>query len=103
MEDIPRALQDRTEGRTRILDSRVTLGESSEGEPAVFITLVLSGPPEGEPTWPVDDLWALRRTVRAVVTEVDPELETPWYLRFESENPEVLEPEDAAEQIEAED
>jgi hypothetical protein len=99
IEKLPDALRDRTAGKTRVIAARTNVGEDSEGRPALFITLVLSDPP-GE-TWPVDDLWALRRDVQSIIAEVDPSLELPWFMTFEPENAEQQETDDTHEQVEA--
>src|SRR5205814_6579079 len=98
-EKLPAALRDRTAGDTRVVGARATVGEDSEGRSALFITLVLSAP-SGD-TWPVEDLWELRRNVRSVIAEVDPDLELPWFIVFEPESAEQLETDDTREQVDA--
>lgn len=98
VEKLPDALRDRTAGTTRVVSARVRLGADSEGCPALFVTLVLSDPP-GD-TWPVDDIWELRRSVQTVMSEVDPDIETPWFIVFEPENMEQQESDDMLEQFE---
>jgi hypothetical protein len=99
VERLPDALRDRTAGSTRVIAARVRDGEDSEGRPALFVTLVLSDP-QGD-TWPVDDLWELRRDVQSVISKVNPDLETPWFIAFEPEHAEQQEPDDTREQVEA--
>lgn len=99
VEKLPDALRDQTAGDTRVIGARATVGEDSEGRSALFITLVLSDP-TGD-TWPVDDLWELRRSVQSVIAEVDPALALPWFITFEPESAEQQETDDTSEQVDA--
>jgi hypothetical protein len=99
VEKLPDALRDRTAGATRVIEARAHVGEDSEGRTALFVTLVLSNP-AGD-TWPVDDLWELRRGVQSVIAEVDPDLDLPWFVTFEPENAEQQETDDTREQVDA--
>src|SRR5690242_14050801 len=99
-EQLPRALKDQNAGETWIKEVRVDVREDSSERSALFVVLVLSDPPHGAETWPVDDLWALRRIVREAMTELQPELpEMPWYVVFESKDHEVLDAGDTSEQL----
>jgi hypothetical protein len=100
VDKLPDALRDQRAGTTRVVSARARLGADSEGRTAIFVTLVLADP-EGE-TWPVDDLWELRRSVQAVINRVDPELDVPWFMEYEPESTEQLEPEDTQELLDAE-
>lgn len=90
------------EGETRVVDARARVTEDSEGAPAVHIELTLTTPPPGRETWPVEDIWALRRTVRDIMLELDPESTTAWFLTFLPEGREEFAPEDAEDEIELE-
>lgn len=91
-------LQQLESGTTRVLSARVKRGEDSEGEPALFLELTLTNPPPGEETWPIDDIWALRRQISDVVASVD-EITEPWFIRFYPEDPGELDPSDLDEQL----
>lgn len=90
-------------GQTRVSAVRTRNGQDPSGEPAVIVTLVLADPPAGLETWPVDDLWEIRRLVNDVVREVDPELEIPWLTSFEAEDPDELDPGDLEDEIQIQD
>lgn len=101
-ERLPDALQDQYSGKTRINGVRVDVREDSSERPALFVVLVLSDPPADAETWPVDDLWGLRRIVRDTMTELEPDLpEMPWYVVFESRDHEVLDAGDTDELLDA--
>jgi hypothetical protein len=78
VEELPNALRDRRAGRTTVSGVRVSFGDDSAGERAVYIELFLPEPPEGFDTWPVEDLWKLRRMVQRNLAD----LGTPWYVSF---------------------
>ena len=90
-------LKNRHAGKTEVRDARVRVQDDSSGEPALYIVLTLANPSRGQPTWPTDDLWALRREVRAIKNRVEDELEDtidlPWFVVFEPERPSELEDE----------
>jgi len=99
-EQLPRELTDQSAGKTRIEEVRVEVRQDSSERPALSIVLVLSDPPKGAETWPIDDLWALRRLVRDAMAETEAELNgMPWFVVFESKSHEPLDPEDTAEQL----
>ncbi|MBS1881626.1 MAG: hypothetical protein JSS97_01565 [Actinobacteria bacterium] len=106
-EKLPAALRNRRTGKTEIEDVRVEIREDASEREALFITLVLSGPPSGADTWPIDDLWALRRMTREVVNELERELETGmpirWAIEFEPEVPDEIDEDDASFQIDVDD
>lgn len=93
-EQLPEKLRDRYAGQTKVKDVKVEFREDSSEEPAVFLILVLSDPPAGAETWPIDDLWELRRITREVISnlkaQLEPNWEMPWFVSFEPENPELL-------------
>lgn len=68
--------------------------------------LVLSDPPSGHETWPIDDLWKLRRITREVIADIETKFEStwpgPWSVAFEPEHADVLDADDAGEVIELE-
>jgi hypothetical protein len=100
VERLPPALKDKSAGATIIKDVRVDVREDSSDRLALFIVLVLSDPPNGLETWPVDDLWALRREVRKAVAEKIPDLEMPWFIVFEPEHPDLLDEDDESLDVE---
>lgn len=91
LEQLPPALKDESAGKTIVRDVRVELREDSDGRAAAFVVLVLSDPPSDLEAWAVDDLWELRRKVREAIDRVTPELNLPWYVAFEPENPDLAE------------
>jgi hypothetical protein len=101
VEQLPSALRDQSAGATIIRDVRAEYREDSSHRLALFIVLVLSDPPSRIGTWPVDDLWELRRAVRRAVAERLPDLEMPWFVIFEPEHPDL--PDDADEALGIED
>jgi len=86
-------------GQTRVTAVRTRLGQDPSGDEAVIVKLVLADPPAGLETWPVDDLWEIRRLTNEVIRQVDPELETPWLISFEAEDPGELDPDDIADEV----
>jgi hypothetical protein len=91
------ALVGREVGDTRILGVHAREEEDSDGRPAVFVDLLLTNPPRGRETWPVDDIWTLREIVREAISGLA--VEDPWFIRFAPEEAGELEPEDTKEQI----
>jgi hypothetical protein len=91
------ALVGREAGVTRILGVHTREGQDSDGESAVFVDLLLTNPPGGRETWPVDDIWTLRELVREELSGLA--VEGPWFIRFAPEDAGELEPEDTKEQI----
>jgi hypothetical protein len=95
-------LKDQEAGSIQVKDARIEVRDDPSGEAGLVIVLVLSDPPPGAETWPVDDLWELRRIVRDVVAEVGLSPDNmPWSVAFESEDHGELEPEDTTEQLDA--
>lgn len=86
-------------GQTRVSGVRTRIGQDPSGDPAVIVKLALADPPRGLDTWPVDDLWEIRRLVNDTVRQVDPELEIPWLISFEAEDLDELDPDDLADEI----
>lgn len=103
VEQLPRELTGRDAGETKITAVRADIREDSSERPALFIVLVLSDPPKGADTWPVEDLWSLRRIVRDVMVKLEDEGDlrgTPWFVVFETKDHELLDSDDTAEQLE---
>jgi len=86
-------------GKTRVVSVRTSLSQDANGEDVVIVKLVLSDPPAGEETWPIEDLWEIRRMTNSAIREVDPDLKIPWAVSFEPENPGELDPEDTKHEI----
>lgn len=93
-EKLPDQLRDRYAGGTLVRDVKVEFRDDSSDQEALFVILVLSDPPAGADTWPVDDLWELRRLTREAIADItkklDPQWEMPWFVSFEPQNPELL-------------
>jgi hypothetical protein len=101
-EQLTHELEGLKAGETVVKSARAIPREDSSGRTALFVELVLSEPPKGAETWPVDDLWELRRMVRDVKARVEAQAESardelPWYIVFESENYVSLDDEDIDE------
>jgi hypothetical protein len=100
---LPNELRKHQAGKTEIRDADMRFEEDSSGEQALYIVLTLANPPKGQQTWPIDDLWALRRDVLTIKTRVEDELnepiDLPWFVVFEPEKPSELENEDLREVI----
>ena len=93
VEQLPEALRSKSAGATIIKEVRVDFREDSGDRLALFVVLVLTDPPD-QGTWPVDDLWELRRVVRETIAEQAPDLDMPWYVVFEPEHPDLLDEDD---------
>ena len=79
-------------GETTVLRATYVLEPDQDHEPAIFVDLTLTDPPEHERTWPVDDVIALLMRVNGKAREllaID-----RWYVRFRSANPTPLDYED---------
>lgn len=97
-EQLPDKLRDQYAGRTKVKDVRVDLRDDSSEQKALFVVLLLSDPPAGEESWPIDDLWDLRRITQEAIADItkqlDPDWEMPWFVSFEPQNPELLSEDD---------
>ena len=96
---LDKELRGRRAGQTQIEQVRVREAEDSQGEPAILVAVTLSNPPDGLETWPVEDVWNLRRQVSDVAQGVEEMLERPWYITFEPKDAGELAPEDTSEQV----
>ncbi len=94
LDRLPAELEERWTGGTKVQGAKLTTEEDSSGDLAVFVTVMLSDAPRGQDTWPVEDVWMLRRLVQESVDEIAPDLATPWFLRLVAEHPETFEAED---------
>jgi hypothetical protein len=90
-------LKEHQAGKTAVRDAKVRFEEDASGNEALYIILTLANPARGQATWPIDDLWALRRDVLEVKTRLERELkdpiDLPWFVVFEPEKPSDLEDE----------
>ena len=55
-------------GMVRVLDATVSSGEDSAGDRAFYLRLTLTDPDDD--TWPPDDLYEMRQSVRADATRL---------------------------------
>jgi hypothetical protein len=71
LDELPPALKSRADETTEIplRDVLMDVRVEDDGRRTIVLTFVLADPPEGMETWPVDELWALRRVAREVVPE----------------------------------
>jgi hypothetical protein len=94
---LPDALREHQAGTTEVRRAAVRFDEDSSGAEALYVILTLANPTQGQETWPVDDLWALRRDVLEVKDRLEAEhdeaIDMPWYVVFKPEKPAELEDE----------
>jgi hypothetical protein len=111
-EQLPDELKGRHAGQTQVRNARVEMREDSSERPAVFIVLVLEPPLGRKDTWPVEDLWELRRAVAKAKEDVESRYraqqhaepaDLPWFVEFESTRDELLDWEDIDERLDADD
>lgn len=69
-------------GSVEVRKLTALLSDDADGEIALYVNIVLSDP-DG-PTWPVDDVQAVRREVRSLLVEHPPQL--PFYVTFRPEH-----------------
>jgi hypothetical protein len=67
----------------------ITRGVDADGNPALFVHLTLTEPPEGAATWPSDDVVRLRRLVRDALLRMLHEDTLRWYVSFDTEAAEI--------------
>jgi hypothetical protein len=100
---LPDELRHSQVGKTEIRDVDVRFQEDSSGQLALYLVLTLANPPRGQSTWPVDDLWALRRSALQAKTRLETQhketIDMPWFVVFEPEKPGALEDEDLREVV----
>ncbi len=73
LDEISPALKRRAQGATEIAQLREVVSDvrhDDDGGTTIVLTFVLADPPAGADTWPVDELWELRRIAREVVPKV---------------------------------
>jgi hypothetical protein len=86
-------------GETRVVEVQVRAGEDADGERALYVELKLANPSGDRETWPVEDVWELRRRLRDAVAHLGADI--PWFIVVEPEDPGELDPEDAEQEIDA--
>jgi hypothetical protein len=86
LDQVSSEMRDRGAGATFVRDIRVVRRADSSGQDAIFFVLVLSDPPEGQQSWPVDDLRSLRRLVGEIIESLETEIDLPWFVVFEPEH-----------------
>src|SRR5580698_1598399 len=98
---LPDELRNSQAGKTAVREVDVRFQEDSSGQLALYVVLTLANPPRGQSTWPVDDLWALRRIALKAKTGLEATyketVDMPWFVVFEPEKPGALEDEDIRE------
>lgn len=70
-------------GSLVVRSAEASLDEDVNGQLAVFLDVVLPPPPEGEPTWNVNDVLGLHELIDAKAREVG--LDRPWHVRLFAE------------------
>lgn len=96
LEDFTAGLVGQVFGATGVARASAYLDEDSVGEVGTFFELVLDDP-EGE-TWPVEDLFDLRRQIREAA--LDAGLSGPFYFDLTADGPEDI-AEDEVQQTDA--
>jgi len=86
LDDFASGLIDRDFGTIHVSGATAYLDEDSAGEVGTFFVLVLSDP-EGD-TWPLDDVFELRRSIRTEALAQN--LSGPFYFEFRPTTPEEL-------------
>jgi hypothetical protein len=86
-EELARWVRDKRYGVVRVLDASYTVDRDADEVPAIFLKLVLSDPPEGEETWPLESVLRLRRSVLERVDEQG--LEAPVYVQLTPQTDEL--------------
>jgi hypothetical protein len=72
LDDLPPALKRRAEGTTEVALVRDVISRvhtEDDGTRTIVLTWVLADPPSGMDTWPIEELWELRRVAREVVPQ----------------------------------
>ena len=104
---LPDALRKHQAGRTEVRNATVRFEEDASGQEALYVVLTLANPVRGQATWPVGDLWALRRDVLDIKDRLEVEhgeaLDMPWFVVFEPEKPSELEDEGLREIVNVDD
>jgi hypothetical protein len=119
LDDLRPALKDRAKDSPEIAHLRDVLWElhkEDDGSTTIVFTFVLADPPDGMETWPVDELWELRRVAREVVpkslekalaeaaveagTTVDALPQFGWTVEFKPEHMPPLAPDDESLEFE---
>lgn len=70
-------------GPVEVLDVTPSVEPDSDGVPAIFLGVVLSDPPEGSETWPLEHVLSLRRAVLEHAGELG--LDAPVYVKISPE------------------
>jgi hypothetical protein len=82
---LPKDLANTEVGKTTVRNVRVDLRQDADGDPTIFVVLILSDPTGSSGTWPVRDLWKLREVVADAITKLEPPV--AWVVQFEPEHP----------------
>jgi hypothetical protein len=119
LDDLRPVLKDRAKDSPEIAHLRDVLSEphkEDDGSTTIVFTFVLADPPDGMETWPVDELWELRRVAREVIpkslekalakaaakagTTVDALAQFGWTVEFKPEHMPPLAPDDESLEFE---
>ena len=95
IDELKDALRRWHEGVLRVLEVIPSFGEDSAGAKALYLSLLLPAPVEGQDTWAVDDILSLHRAFADAVKKA--QLDLPVYLTLrpdddEEDHPDVAEP-----------
>ena len=83
------ALVERSFGSVSVHDLKISLGEDSEAQTALYADVVLADP-AGD-TWPIEDVQALRREIRDILSHDPPPV--PWYVLLRPKNEQLADEE----------
>lgn len=119
LDDLRPVLKDRAKDSPEIAHLRDVLSDlhrEDDGSTTIVFTFVLAAPPDGMETWPVDELWELRRVAREVIpkslekalaeaaakagTTVDALPQFGWTVEFKPEHMPPLAPDDESLEFE---
>ena len=95
IDELKDALRRWHEGVLRVLEVTPSFGEDSEGAKALYLSLLLPAPVEGQDTWAVDDILSLQRAFADAAKKA--QLDLPIYVMLrpdddEDDNPDIEEP-----------
>lgn len=83
VEDLRSWTSGQTVGDLVVREAVASLDEDVNGQLAVFLDVIVPLPPQGEPTWNVDDVLRLHEVIDDKARELG--LDRPWHVRLSAE------------------